>query len=146
MKPMRLHHMLLSLFVVAVMSTTALCQIPRTRSVQGLLTTSSNTPVSGSHSVKFSIYDDSTSAVSAWSETRSLDFSNGIYNAILGNVNALNISFDKKYYLGIAIDGAPELLPRTELASAPYALHAARADAITTGGTLDLSGTEVTGL
>ncbi len=48
---------------------------------------------------------------------------NGVFDAVLGSSNPLNLDFDEKYYLGIAVGLDPEL-GRVELTAAPYSLNA----------------------
>ena len=48
---------------------------------------------------------------------------NGVFDAVLGSSNPLDLDFDEKYYLGIAVGLDPEL-GRVELTAAPYSLNA----------------------
>jgi hypothetical protein len=48
---------------------------------------------------------------------------NGVFDAVLGSSNPLNLDFDEKYYLGIAVGSDPEL-GRVELTAASYSLNA----------------------
>jgi hypothetical protein len=52
----------------------------------------------------------------------------GLFTVILGDSTALNLPFDETYWLGIQVNADPELVPRIQLAAAPYALRAAVAD------------------
>jgi hypothetical protein len=48
----------------------------------------------------------------------------GIFNALLGTVNPLDLPFDEQYYLGIAIGNEEELSPRIALTSSAYSFRA----------------------
>jgi len=104
-------------------------QIPRLISFQGILTDTGGQPVAdGSHSVAFALYVNRTTTTPLWREMQSVEVTDGMFNVLLGSVTTLTLDFDIPYYLGIAVDGAPELQPRTRLAAAPYALRAVAAD------------------
>jgi FtsZ-binding cell division protein ZapB len=58
-----------------------------------------------------------------WTETQEqVQVTGGVYSALLGAANPLNAAFNQTYYLGIAIDGGAEWVPRARLSSSPYAL------------------------
>lgn len=42
---------------------------------------------------------------------------------ILGSSVALNLPFDKQYWLGVTVGTDPELTPRIQLTSSPYSLN-----------------------
>jgi len=98
--------------------------VPETMSYQGYLTNASGTAVTdGNYSLTFSIYDVSAGGSALWTETHgSVATVNGIFNVILGSNDALNIAFDKQYWLGIKVGGGSELTPRIKLTSSPYSL------------------------
>jgi hypothetical protein len=76
----------------------------------------------GSYTLDFKLYDQAMDGGILWEETLSVDLNNGVFNTILGNQEALNLPFDRAYWLGIAVDGAEELSPRTPLTASPYSL------------------------
>ncbi len=82
-----------------------LAQIPQTISYQGLLKDNSGNLINGTQSLTFKLYETETNGSAIWSETQSIDVEEGIFSMILGKVTPLNISFDKKYWLGISING-----------------------------------------
>jgi len=109
-------------------------QIPRSISFQGVLTDVDGHPVEdGNRRLTFSLYSDELSTTALWTETQIVNIRAGVFNATLGSIIPLSPAFDMQYYLGIAVDGAPELLPRTPLSSAPYALHADLASGLVPG-------------
>lgn len=101
-------------------------QIPKTMSYQGILTDPVGNPApNGNYSMTFRIYEVVSSGAALWTETQTINVTDGIFNAILGKVNPLTLAFDKPYWLGLSVDGGAELAPRTELTAAAYSLSAA---------------------
>jgi len=100
-------------------------QIPQTMSHQGVITNASGNPVpDGNVTLAFRLYDGATGGSPLWTETQTVSVSKGIFSTILGSVTPLSLAFDKPYWLGISISGGPELAPRVQLTSAPYAIAA----------------------
>lgn len=113
-----------------MLAATASAQIPRTISYQGAIIGTGGEPVSdGSHTLVVKLYDALSGGTELYSQTQTVQTVDGIFNIILGSATAIppSLSFDKPYYLGIAIDGGTELSPRTPLTAAPYALTATTA-------------------
>ena len=93
-------------------------------SIQGILKKSNGLAVDdGSYTITFKLYETvPPSNTPIWTETQNdVEVFNGIYSAILGQINPLNVTFDQLYELGVTI-GSSELSPRILLTSAPYAL------------------------
>lgn len=101
-------------------------QAPNTLNIQGVLNNVNSQPVpNGNYSITFRIYTSTLGDVPEWSETQNnIQVQSGIFNAILGKINPLNLPFDRPYYLGIKLANEPEMEPRIELTSAPYSLLA----------------------
>ena len=76
----------------------------------------------GEYDIVFKLYTQESGGTAIWTETQSVDVTGGIYSTLLGSVNPLNVGFTSVYYLGITLPGGPELIPRSRLTSAPYAL------------------------
>lgn len=101
---------------------TALGQIPQTMSYQGVLTDAGGAPVpDGNYSLTFKLYEVASGGSAVWSETQTVAVSEGIFNAILGSVNPLNLPFDQQYWLGISVGAGVELTPRIKLTASAYA-------------------------
>jgi len=115
---------------VLVLATVSVADIPPWISYQGVLRDASGNPVpDGTYAVKFYIYDAETGGTELWTELQTVSAEGGIVEVLLGSVTPLNtIEFDVPYWLGIAIEGESELVPRTPFATAPYAGHAGYAD------------------
>ncbi|MBK7412196.1 MAG: hypothetical protein IPI29_06545 [Ignavibacteria bacterium] len=109
-----------AVIVAFLLVGTAVAQIPRTISYQGLLTTAANDPVAdGQQTLTFAIYDAPTGGTALWTEVQNTTTLQGVFDVTLGSVTPLTLSFDRPYYLGITLQGNPEYAPRIGLASAP---------------------------
>ena len=94
-------------------------------SVQGVLRNSNGTAVENGHyRIVFKLWDEATGGNLIWNETRdSIRLEGGIYSVVLGDGDkVLDAPFDQPYYLGVAIGGGTEMIPRASLTSSPYAL------------------------
>ena len=93
-------------------------------SYQGVIRNADGTAVGdGKYPVTFQLYEDISSGVAIWGETHNeVAVKGGIYSVVLGTVVPLDAPFNVPYFLGIAVDGGAELVPRIQLTSAPYAL------------------------
>ncbi len=98
--------------------------VPPQINYQGYLTESEGTPVDGTVQMTFTIYDAGTGGNGLWSETQAVTVSRGVYNVNLGEMNPINLDFDKQYYLGIQAGSDDEMTPRLALTSVGYAFRA----------------------
>lgn len=109
------------------LSSAAWASAPQLINYQGILTDGSGSPLSGTYSVQFTIYDALNTTV-LWQETQSVTTdASGLFNVLLGSITPLTEDRfeDETRFLGIKIGSDPELSPRTRLASVPYAMRAA---------------------
>jgi hypothetical protein len=126
--------MKLSLFsrtwVFLIIATTMVySQVPPTLSYQGMLTGSDDNPVEdGIYEMHFNLYGEADPSTPLWSESQSVTVVQGIFNAILGAMNPLELPFDEQYYLGIAIGNEEELSPHIALTSSAYSFRARSID------------------
>ncbi len=98
-----------------------------TLSVQGTIVQNSFTGGAaaiddGQYDITFRLYTTDAGGTAIWSETQTISIVGGVYSALLGAVNPLNVPFDQAYFLGLTLPGGPEHTPRTQLTAAPYAL------------------------
>jgi hypothetical protein len=117
---------LFSIFLCAFAST----EIPRLINYQGKLTDPQGIPLDTTVDVAFSLFLDSTSMQSLWTEEHeAVVISEGLFNAILGSVIPIpDSAFDvPDCFLGITIDGET-ILPLTRIVSVGYAYKALNAD------------------
>jgi len=114
---------LIALTVFLCIMTCAMCyaEIPHLINYQGKLTDSNDSPLNGSHNVTFRIYDAESGGSLLWQETHTTTIEKGIFSVMLGGVTALNLPFDRPYFLSIQVGGDPEMTPRQRLSSSAYA-------------------------
>jgi len=132
MKSLKVQGSIISVVVAMLIwafSCVCYAAIPQTISYQGILKNASGAPVNGTVSMQFALYSSLTATVPLWSELQtSVSVTNGRYSVTLGRTEPNLLSFDVPYYLGIKVGTDPEMTPRQELASAPYAIRAGWAD------------------
>ncbi|MBD3368272.1 MAG: hypothetical protein GF405_08925 [Candidatus Eisenbacteria bacterium] len=134
--------MICALAVLAA-AAVALAAPPATMSYQGVLRDDlGNVVPDGTYQMEFTIYDSETAGNTLWAGSKHVAVTDGIFDVILGSDTPLDIPFDARYWLGIAVEGEPELTPRVELTAAPYARRAAVADSIEGGLPGDTDWTE----
>jgi hypothetical protein len=122
--------MLLAVSVLIGLGARASGDIPKKINYQGKVTDSSGLPLVGSHSIVFGIYEAADGGSPIWSETTTVEAdSSGVFSALLGSVNPVEVSFAATRWLEVTIDGQV-LKPRRELVSMPYAYQASNADAL----------------
>ncbi len=118
--------LILTLGLMALVAGSAVAEPPRILNYQGFLTDSAGDAVNGDVSMTFTLYDQDDNPL--WSEIRPVvDVNEGVFSVDLGEDtvgNPLDLAFDGQYFLGIAVDGDPEMLPLVPLSSVPYAMHA----------------------
>ena len=100
-------------------------QVPRTISYQGVLT-NDGAGLDGQHLITVALYDSLKGGTQLYQESHQLTVMNGIFDMEIGSISPfpLSLTFDQPYYLGVSIDGNPEMTPRVALDAAPYALSA----------------------
>jgi len=113
--------------LVILIASLSYGQVPKTMSYQGILTDGTGKIVSdGAYNLTFSLYDVITGGTALWTETQSAIVSKGVFSVILGSSTAINLAFDKPYFLGMSVNAASELVPRMQLTSSAYALNAGK--------------------
>ena len=126
--PSVLPGILLVVLTLAVAGLT-LASPPTTITYSGYLSTSTGTPVNTPVSMSFSIYASPDGGSPLWNEVQSsVPVVNGVYSALLGSVNPIDLPFDAQYYLGVAVGSDPEMTPRQELSSVPYSFRSLTSD------------------
>jgi hypothetical protein len=100
--------------------------VPQTLSYQGVLRDADGDLVAdGNYSLTFKLYTAPDGGTALWTETQpAVPVVNGIFNAILGSVTSLTLSFDEPYFLGVTVGGGSELTPRIPLTASAYSLRA----------------------
>lgn len=125
----RISRILISLIFLTIVSLLALSDthaVPNLISYQGVLNDKDGHPISSTVSMTFKIYDVATGGTALWSETQSVQVSNGLFNVKLGAVSSLppTIFTIDSLYLGIQVASDPEMTPRQQVTSGAYAQKA----------------------
>ncbi len=126
-------------------------------SYQGLAQ-SNGTPLTGSHNLAIGIYADSTGGTAMYTESQyGVAFVGGLFNIEIGTNKANPLPIFQAgnysgsvpapdYFLGISIDGNPELMPRSKLGAAPTAWSSRFADSARLAGTATTALTATTAI
>ena len=114
-------------------------------SYQGVLHDADGLPVpDDAYVMTFTIYNSAEGGEHIWSETQSADVMDGVFTVLLGSETTMHLPFDQFYWLGVAVDGGEELLPRKLISPVPYSHFAQNvaADSITEDNISDGAVTE----
>ena len=125
-------------------STPAAAAVPSFLVEQGRLLDTAGQPLTGAAMLHFTIYDASSGGSSLWTETQMVTLDGGYFSARLGDVTPLPASVftGAERFLGVSVNGDPEMAPRQTIDSVPYAFVANNAVGditpvtVTVGGTL----------
>ncbi|MBI4895521.1 MAG: hypothetical protein HY831_03435 [Candidatus Aenigmarchaeota archaeon] len=91
--------------------------------IQGKLTNPSGIPYNGQYTMTFKLFDSSAGETLLYTESISnVPVSAGLFSVVVGESSAINLPFDKDYYVEITID-SETLQPRQRLLSSPYSLY-----------------------
>ncbi len=106
-------------------ASASFAQAPRNISYQGQLL-ENNQPATGQYTITINYYTAGASAPIHTETFTNATVQNGIFNVILGSSSAFpaSMDFNEQYFIGVQVNGAVELQPRTAMLSAPYALNA----------------------
>ena len=121
--------------IILMYASLSLAGIPKMINYQGMLTDNSGTPLSGSYTIIFKIYNDPSAGTKKWEETQSgVSVTNGLFNVILGSLNPIDsLDFNEDYWLDITVGG--EHMPaRLRFTSVGYAYRALVADSAAVAG------------
>lgn len=114
-----------------LVASSASAAVPQTLTQQGRLLNSDGTPVTSPVRMIFSLYASSSATTPLWTETQSnVMLDNGAFSVQLGGVTAFPASLwnGATLYLGVTVGNDPEMTPREQITSVPYALMCAQAD------------------
>ena len=130
---------LLSLLAIVLPFTFVFAQSPRMISYQGIIAEQSgNLIADGNHTLTIKLYEQPSGGAAIYEESQNVVVTKGVFTTILGMISPFpdSLRFDREYFLGVAVDGGNELLPRTAMTAAPYAIYALQsgiADALAPG-------------
>lgn len=115
-----------ALVVEALVAGPAFAAVPHRLTEQGRLFDSAGTPLTGTVSVVFTIYDAASGGHALWSEPQSIPLDDGYFSAEIGVVTPFPAGLwdGSVRYVGVKVGADPEMAPRHATASAAYALVA----------------------
>jgi len=98
---------------------------------QGRLADASGNPLSGAYDMTFRLYAAATGGAALWTEAWSgangVTVSEGLFSVMLGSLTPIPQSVimgHSSLWLGIAVGADPEMTPRVQLGSVPFAVQA----------------------
>ncbi|NQU87525.1 MAG: collagen-like protein, partial [Mariniphaga sp.] len=113
------------MIILMCISFLGFSQIPKTPTLQMLLTDNNGDPVAnGNYSITVSLYDFAAAVIPVWTEIQQVSVQDGLLNLIMGETAAINIKFDRQFYVGVKIGADNELQPRLPLNPATYSIAA----------------------
>lgn len=106
--------------------------------IQGTLTDSDSVPLTGTHTVVFSLYASQSGGEALFGETHSVTVDQGAFTAYLGSIDSLDLGlFDgTKLFVGIKVGSDDEMTPRLPFGSVPYAAYAKETAAVPAGAVM----------
>ena len=124
---------IISVVVMGILcATAAFAVVPNTINLQGTLTDSSGSSITGIRTIQFSLYADSIGGIPLWNELHwSVHVEDGLFHVLLGSATSFPSSLfgGLGLWLGIQVSPDPtELYPRQQIASIAYSMKAGTAD------------------
>ena len=135
--------LLFCLIMAFIMGLMAQGQVPQTIDFQGRLADSNGDPINGQHEITFALFSSEVGGTALWTETRVVDFANGLFHVAMGEENPIpaSVLIGGNPWLQIAI-GAEVLNPRTRINSVPFSRVAQNVF----GGSADVSQVSIGGM
>jgi predicted NAD-dependent protein-ADP-ribosyltransferase YbiA (DUF1768 family) len=108
--------------------------VPSTIDFQGRLHDSGGNPVNATLNITFSLYDVLSGGTAMWTETKSVQIVDGLFQVKLGETNPVDPGHfsDPDRWLGIKVGAEAEMSPRTKISSVGYAMQSEGASNIWT--------------
>lgn len=130
--------------VLAFAATFLLASVPSLINYQGKLLKPDGTPIAdGVYNMTFAIYDVPVGGLPLWSEKYNatstipnpVTVKKGLFAVLMGSVNNMpaNIFDGPSRWFGITVGTDPEMTPRQQIASVPFAVKAGCADKVIDG-------------
>jgi len=117
--------------------------VPSMMNYQGVLSdpTTGDPVPDGDYEISFALYDVESGGSALWTEAQTVPVENGLFNVLLGSVDALSADdFTGTTYLGVKVGEDAEMTPRQQIISVPYAIHAQQASGLASGTTVSGTG------
>ena len=137
----------MALCVLLVFTTEA--EVPQLINYQGVLSDSAGASLDGTFDITFKLYSQPVAGTEFWTETHSgAAVNDGLFAVILGSITpffgAAKSVTSHEIWLGITVGTDPEMSPRTQFISVPFAFEADRAVQADTADYAYQSGSSVT--
>ncbi len=127
----------LLLLLTIIVNLAAFAAVPPMVNYQGKLTKTDGTLLpDGTYSMTYAIYDVATNGVAIWSEINpAVQVKKGLFSVLLGSIHHLpdDIFNGTDRYFGVTVGTDPEMTPRQQIASVPFAFRAASAGTVDDG-------------
>lgn len=94
--------------------------VPGAIPVQGRLTDADGSPLDGTYSLTFRLYDAYSGGTPLCSDTDGVSVDHGLFSAYMDSCTSSDID-GKQLYLGIQVESDPEMTPRQDIYPVPYA-------------------------
>lgn len=122
----RLLHVLMLALALGQIAPVPAQSVPTSFSYQGFLIDAAGHPATGPLTMTFSLYDQAEDGIPLWQETLApVTVLGGFFQVELGREEFLGPElFESPLFLGISIDGDPEIAPRSVVGSVPFARFA----------------------
>jgi len=120
----------IGLISILVFSSIFVFATPQIINYQGILTDSGGTPIAGSRSVEFKIWNAASGGSLLWTETQNVNVDNGLFSVLLGSVTPIpnTVFASDNTYLSLNVGGTGDMSPRQRLVSVAYAYQADQLD------------------
>jgi len=95
--------------------------LPQSIAFQASLEDIGGTPLEGTFDLTFRLYDVETGGTPLWEEAQQdVLVEEGLLDVELGAQTAIELPFDKQYWLGVEVEADGEMTPRFKFKSVPY--------------------------
>lgn len=116
----------------------ATAAVPSVMSYSGELQSANGAPLAaGTYKMTFSLYTSPQGGTPIWTETQvGVEVVGGGFHTLLGRTSPAGLAgipFDRPYYLGVRVGSDPEMSPRQQLVTLPFAFRAGLADQVADG-------------
>ena len=118
------------LLISLLLTSLSYAAVPRLIRYQGALVDSEKLPLAdATYTITFRLYNAATEGTALWEESHAgpnaVPVTNGTFTVLLGSITAFDqVAFDQPLWLTIQLEGEPEMSPRQQLTSVPFALTA----------------------
>ncbi|MCD4819636.1 MAG: hypothetical protein K8S23_13185 [Candidatus Cloacimonetes bacterium] len=98
--------------------------VPDKMNYQGRLLDANGNPVNGTKSITFNAFNDESGGALLWSETQTVEVTDGFFNVTLGSINPFNEIFLSclSAHLVLKVEDDDDMSPRTKINSVLFAL------------------------